>query len=444
MASSPDSLEPPAKRFGTTSTEEREKLVESAICKRTTVATMTWVNAFNQYCKEDPIDLKAILPSDLARKISAFYADARKQDGSEYKRGSLIACRSALARHISSVRPGVDIINGEDFKPANRMLDAVLKEKQRNGREPAVEHKRNISDSDWEKLQVYFEDILATRDPRKLTMYVWFVVSLHFCLRGSELQARLRKQDLVFNSVDGVETITIATDFLTKNTQGGLKGRSFETKGCISDPKQVQAVKFYLERLHPDLDRLFQRAKVGRGESVSPVETCWFVKQGLSHNILSGMMKQLSESACLSYAYTNHCLRSTSVVHMREAGLADRQIASVTGHKNLLSLASYDSLSTKDCAQFAAAIDKKSSSSLDMRSVSSVHEKHSLSTLVSDEKENSQPPCGFVINAEGASFTNVTFNVTAPQPPPARKKFSLSLKERRAMAAAKGALSERQ
>ena len=40
---------------------------------------------------------------------------------------------------------GFDLIKGPEFKQANKMLDAVLKDKQRNGREPAVQHKQSIA-----------------------------------------------------------------------------------------------------------------------------------------------------------------------------------------------------------------------------------------------------------------------------------------------------------
>lgn len=72
-----------------------------------------------------------------------------------------------------------------------------------------------------------------------LTRYVWFHVSLHFCLRGGEPQCKLRKEDLVFEICDGVEVIKLQCDFMSKNHQGGLDGSDFTTKGCISDDLQV-------------------------------------------------------------------------------------------------------------------------------------------------------------------------------------------------------------
>ena len=106
------------------------------------------------------------------------------------------------------------------------MLHTLLKDKQWNGREPAVQHKQSITDEDWDKIKVYFEDMLETRDPRKLTIYTWFVISSQFCLRGSELQARLSK-DPLFETSEGRESIRIAASS-QKNTQGGLNVQSFE------------------------------------------------------------------------------------------------------------------------------------------------------------------------------------------------------------------------
>eukprot|EP00117_Sycon_ciliatum_P049545 scpid80614/ scgid35100/ len=302
------------------------------------------------------------------------------------------------------------------------MLDAVLKEKQRSGKETGVQHKKNISDGDWTKIEEYFNDVLTSNDPRKLTMYVWLLVSSHFCLRGGELQARLKKDDLVFSMVDGKETISIATEFITKNSRGGLAGKGFQSKGVIDDEQQVATVKRYFSKLHPRIDRLFQRARVAKGEVLPSDMPCWFIKSPLSHNLLGMMMKMISESAGLSTVYTNHCVRATSIVRLREAGFEDRKIISVTGHRNVQSLSSYDSLCTKDCTKFAAAIDKKPiSASLDSASASPVQ------SFTAVEKENAAP-AGFVLHAPDANFSNVTFNVAPLQ---RKRKLCLSLKEQR-------------
>lgn len=72
-------------------------------------------------------------------------------------------------------------------------------------------------------------------------------LSLHFCLRGSEIQAQLKKKDIVFKSVDDeAEIVPIPMDLMSKNHQGGLTSPEFQTAGSIADPNQVSVLKKYL------------------------------------------------------------------------------------------------------------------------------------------------------------------------------------------------------
>lgn len=52
-------------------------------------------------------------------------------------------------------------------------------------------------------------------------------------------------------------------------------------------------------------------------------------------------MKKISKSTGLSREYTNHCVRSTSITVLNEAGFEGRHIVRVSGHKNEMSLKSY-------------------------------------------------------------------------------------------------------
>ena len=96
---------------------------------------------------------------------------------------------------------------------------------------------------------------------------------------------------------------------------------------------QVAVIKRYLSKLHPEIDRLFQRAIVGAGCCVSPGASLWYMKAPLGHNLLNDMMRNLSKAAKLSQVYTNHCLRATTVRHLKEAGVEDRTMCKVSGHK---------------------------------------------------------------------------------------------------------------
>ena len=125
----------------------------------------------------------------MALLLEGFFADTRRKNGENYKRNSMLAARAAINRHLSSVRPSINIFTDSAFVNTNRVLDGILKEWKRLGQEPAVDHKDAITNGDLKKLEQYFADIHQTQDPQKLSMYVWYVMTTHFCLkrrRGSE------------------------------------------------------------------------------------------------------------------------------------------------------------------------------------------------------------------------------------------------------------------
>ena len=170
-----------------------------------------------------------------------FYCSLRKKDETEYKRSSYLAARGAVQRELNRLERNINI-QSPAFARANKLLDATLKEKKREGREPAVTHKDNISDLDWQQLRSYFSDVLTTLDIKKLAYYVWFNTTLHFCLRGNEAQSKLKKTDLLFTTIEGERAIVLNADFLSKNHQGGVAGSSSETKGAITKPEMVAAL----------------------------------------------------------------------------------------------------------------------------------------------------------------------------------------------------------
>ena len=88
----------------------------------------------------------------------------------------------------------------------------------------------------------------------------------------------------------------------------------------------MAAIQLYVSKLHPDFDRLFQRARAPAGMLVGENDECWFMHSPLSHNLLDGMMKGLSHAAGTSRAHTNYCLMATVVVHMKQDGAEGRKI----------------------------------------------------------------------------------------------------------------------
>ena len=55
------------------------------------------------------------------------------------------------------------------------------------------------------------------------------------------------------------------------------------------------------------------------------------------------MMREISEEAQLSTVYTNHSVRATEITLWLDAGLENRHIMAISGHRNEQSLKSYNS-----------------------------------------------------------------------------------------------------
>ena len=438
-------MEPRPKRFASSTSTDRQKTVENAVPVSTKKVTNTWVAALQAYAEEKSVQLNltTIPAEDLAGLLEGFYADARRKNGEPYKRNSMLSARAAINRSLSSVQPSINIFKDPAFLNANRVLDGILKERKRSGEEPAVVHKDAITPGDLEKLNLYFADVSETSDPRKLSMYVWYILTTHFCLRGGEVQAKLTKSDLVFSAPDGKERVTIGTDFMSKNHTGGLKGSSFTSIGCVEDDVQISVLKNYLSKLHPDCDRLFQRAVTDVGMTLEKsTHSTWFWNSPLSHNLMSGMMRRLSDAATLSQSYTNHCLRATSITLMKQAGLEDRKIMAVSGHRNIQSLQAYDRPTAADASIAAAAIDCKPvspspgkenilPSTASCNPLSDVPSCDPLSDVPKSNVCSPLPPGG--ISVHGSSNVTIMFSspmLPARAPPKRNPRLPLKLKKK--------------
>ena len=113
------------------------------------------------------------------------------------------------------------------------------------------------------------------------------------------------------------------------------EARMYARPGDVMCP--VASFKGYLEKLHPDLDALWQRPL----ESFDQEQTVWFYKTPLGKNALGVFMSQISKIGGLSQIYTNHCVRATSITTLDNAGVAARHIMRASGHKSEASIRSY-------------------------------------------------------------------------------------------------------
>ena len=118
---------------------------------------------------------------------------------------------------------------------------------------------------------------------------------------------------------------------MSKNCPGGLQAREFASAGRINEPLQIAAIRRLLEKLHPDIDRIFQQALL----SVHMDKKVWFMRAPVGDNLLDNMLPRLSET------YTDRSLQATTVTAIKKAKFSNNDICAVTGQKNPLSLRNF-------------------------------------------------------------------------------------------------------
>ena len=403
------------KRFAVKSDSDIDLLLKEAVPMNTRKSTDMWVGVFQKFCKEQDIDLDLATCSatELNSALCKFYPSLRMKSGGVYRKASYLASRGAIHRKTQELKRSFNLFKSEEFTQSHRVLDATLKANKEQGLEPAVKHKEALTIEDRKKVQAFFADVLESNDPVKLTMYVWYAMTMHFGLRGHEVQVRLKKSDLEFKQDDSGECVVLSTDFASKNCPGGIAGREFATVGRVNDPRQVAAMRLLLEKVHPDVDRIFQRARTG---PVKETDKTWFTRQALGHNLLGSMMERISERAGLSKKYTNHCVRATAVTILKENGVEDRKVCLVTGHKSEKSLEHYNRPTTSECSDLAQYLDGKDprkTVSIDnaVKTTEAAGSSSDAASVTLPESSAGSSCEGFNLFAQGATFNNLTINL---------------------------------
>ena len=100
------------------------------------------------------------------------------------------------------------------------------------------------------------------------------------------------------------------------------------------------ALDFFLSKLNPECAALFQYPK----RNWKPSDKVWCENRPLGVNKLSTMMKDISSAAGLSHIYTNHSVRATVITLWANAGLTNREIMAISGHRNKSSLQNYHNM----------------------------------------------------------------------------------------------------
>ena len=379
-------------------------------------------------------------PAQLNNLLRSFYPEVRNKAGERYSKATLVGLRAGLQRHLTS-QPfyrQLNFIADKEFISSNKVFIAVLKNlKAEKGDQ--TRHYPPISDNDLVKLRA--TNAFNLGNSTQLQEKVWFDLTLHFARRGRENARNLTADSFLFKTDDlGHEYVEMAYFEKTKNHQGTLednqraKPRMYATPGLQNCP--VNSLKLFLNSRNKQCDAFFQNPSRQGKTSNKQHTSLGYIKSPLGVNKIGQIMKNISIRLGLSKIYTNHSVRATTTTTLARAGLETRDIMKVTGHKNPLSVQSYNADLSEDQSRRISSIlsapgsraDTSGSSKSSSASSSQVHRGNGnvlsnnnnfanepSSTTSRSTTSNSRSKTNSIefpaININNSTNTTITFNV---------------------------------
>ena len=235
-----------------------------------------------------------------------------------------------LFRTITSApfsRP-INIMKDPEFTSANKIFAARCKLYFKAGN-PKPKHKPCISEGDMQKLAAYFKNWKC--NPYILVEATWFHLCYYFGRRGREgWTSMTRDMFEVDTDAEGHAYVAFRKTETTKNYQGGYKQKDLDYSDQRMYGQGVDILNFYLSKLHPNNQRLFQHPLV----AYKVLEDVWFRNEPIGKNTLATMMQRISRKAGLCTEYTCHSVRASTISVLYRAGIPTQSIRSISKHKN--------------------------------------------------------------------------------------------------------------
>ena len=289
-------------------------------------------------------DLKTLPPTELNSVLRKFYYQVRTVDGKLLKPISLRGIRAAMYRNLKS-EPNpykFNIMNDPLFESANQMLKTMAKEYITSPQATKTQHKSAISDEDMKKIGLFTQQVMDNPNPEHLMYLVWFHLALYLGERAREKWTDYLLGDLEFEEDARGKYIVLCKTRLmkSKTLQGGISDSSLDNSVSVriyqDESIQYDAyniVKFYIDKMGTT-DKSIRLFIKPNAKYNNPDQPWYHAKCPIGRNTISKIMTEISNAAKLSTRYTNHCVRASTVTHLRRNGASRDQVRLVTKHKN--------------------------------------------------------------------------------------------------------------
>ena len=338
--------EPGSSRFSTPrSPSSMTKICEGFIPKNTAKATtwalrvfFAWRNERNrsvdEQCPENLLEEPVV--ESLNYWLSRFVVEARRDDGKPYPATSLKNILAGLYRHAKSCAPKgksvPDFMSRKDpsFRDLTGAIQVQFRELRERGVGAVVKHAPVITYEEEEAL--WQSKVIGDHCPLALLRAVFYYVGKAFCIRGGEEQRNLKRSQFVRSS-DGQCYTYIENG--SKNRSGinsKEANKIVPVYSCIESRPRclVYLLDLYFDKFPPQAvvkDLFYLRPN----KSASSV---WYDCASIGRDKLAKFLEQMCLEAGISEKKTNHCLRATGTSALFNAGVPEKLIRDVTGHRS--------------------------------------------------------------------------------------------------------------
>ena len=319
----------------------------TAVPKSTQTDTLWCIALWNKWLKQRNTrtsekleeELSTLSPVVLQKWLCRFVLEVRKKDGENYPPETLYHIICGIFCFLKqNGQPHVDFHHRQAFCELRTTLDAEMKRLKRAGIGAKKRKAEPLTHEEEEML--WSSGVLGHHSPKALLNTVFFFNGICFALRSGAEHRQLRFRDCQIKVIrkPGEKAYLHYTEHVSKNNQGGLKGRKVEPKEVIQhenleDPARCPVKTFELYNSLCPFNRpddVFYLKPLSK-----PKPKCWFAAIAIGHNILQNLFKSMCEEANIQGLKTNHSLRVTTATRLYQAGIDEQLIMERTGHRSI-------------------------------------------------------------------------------------------------------------
>lgn len=304
-----------------------------------------------QECRQVTTDIRSMSRMELDAAMCRFVLEIRRKDGKEYPPNTVHHICCGIMRYLRMEgQPDIDFFKEISFSRFRDVLDSEMKRLQGEGvgskhrqAEPLTQEEEEVL---WEK------GLLGGHSSRALVDTMLYMCGTYFALRSGQEHRALRFSPSQIELVEkpGERAFLRYTEDVSKNHQGGLKGRKTKKKVAIHHENTeipnrcfVRLYKLYQSKCpvdRPDHAFYLQPRK-------TPTKECWYSTTPIGHVTLAATVGRMCKTAGINGYKTNHSLRATAATRLYQAGVDEQLIMEKTGHRSLEGVRSYKRTNTE-------------------------------------------------------------------------------------------------